>query len=159
MLILNSDQMKFAVMKLLVSNFENVFVYKEAMSASKFPQFYINLLDVSEIQDRKNKFILDYQFNVRYRFVSDTQTELKLQDKLDDVADKLMYLFDIIELEENEFAKVINKSLTKTDGVLHFNFVIRTMGEKPLPENVKQLKLDYTMEVGNGKIHRSCESR
>lgn len=147
MVMLEGEDVKQAVVETLLSTFPGIPVYKESSSNVVYPHFFVYQIIVLDQEERKNVHLLDYYMEIRYRVKSDPSTDLTLERDLDNIGLKLLQSFDIIDLE-GEKVRCIEKSTSKTDGILHFFFTIRMMVKKVSnEEDVKQQKLGIQMEL------------
>lgn len=119
--------------------------YKEAIVKMEYPNFFIHQLSANIREDTKNRWFLDYLINIRYRYVKDTSNINDLEQKLDEIALKLMTEFTEIQLERP--IKVKNVRYEKVDGVLQFFFNVSVQVKKELQEEPRQEKLNIKEEV------------
>ena len=147
---LRSEEIKNAIAARLLEIASNV--YKEAVTSPKYPHFFIHLVSVTDEEQRKNHHILTYSFDLRYRVASDPSTDLRLEQKLDETALKLMAGLNIIDCGDVKI-RIEDKNYEKTDGVLHFfcKVKLQTLLEDMDVETIKQGKLAVTVEAKNGK--------
>lgn len=136
--LITSELVKTAIAQELLIIAPTVTVYKEAQSTPVFPNFFINQLSLSKIEERKNYYNLSYLMNIRYRVVSDVSTELKLEQKLDNMSLKLLEGFNTITLG-NSLIRCEDCTCEKVDGVLHFNCSVT------IPSKVIKTELDNKM--------------
>lgn len=149
-MIITSEVIKNTVVKRLIEVYPNIVTYKEAITSPIYPNFFVNLLQVNCEEQRKGKFILSFNFEIRYRHIADPTTDLKIQQDLDDVGIKLMSAFHFIMLNDLVI-KCEDKYYEKVDGVLHFFFNLKEMVENPPNEEyIKQNKLQLTQELKYG---------
>ena len=82
---------------------------------------------------------------------SDPSTDLRLEQKLDEMALKLMAGLNIIECNDVKI-RIEDKNYEKTEGVLHFFCKVNLQAELVDLGNTipKQEKLDVSIEVKNG---------
>lgn len=132
------ETIKNAIFGKLTELFPNVTVYKEQITVPTFPNFFINQLNVSTVEDRKDKYFITYLMNIRYRQVGDVATEAKLEQKLDDVGNDLIINFTNIEIGGRP-KKITDAYYEKVDGVLHFSCKIKLQVEK---EKIEQTKME-----------------
>lgn len=130
----------------LLELFPDVTVYKEAVTNPVYPHFFIYQVEMSCEKERKNRFILDYIYNIRYRVASDPTTDLKLQQKLDTVSIILLENFDYLKTND-VLCYCVDNNVEKNEGVLFFNTTIRIMVKKKLKEEIKQNKLDFEVRL------------
>ena len=147
---LKSEEVKNAVAARLL-RIASVAVYKEAVTVPLYPHFFVHLVSVTDEEQRKNHHILTYSFDLRYRVASDPSTDLRLEQKLDEMALKLMAGLNIIECNDVKI-RIEDKNYEKQDGVLHFFCKVNLQAELVDLENTipKQEKLDVSIEVKNG---------
>ena len=119
MTVLKSEEMKNAIMARLLQLAPGVAVYKEAVTVPDYPHFFVHLIQAMDEEDRKNRHILTYSFDLRYRVASDSSTDLRLEQDLDAVAFKLMAGLNIIDCNDVKI-RMDDKRYEKVDGVLHF---------------------------------------
>lgn len=148
MVMLESEDVKQAIVEKLLQTFPNISVYKEASSVVNYPHFFVYQIILLDDEDRKDVHILDYSMEIRYRVASDPTTDLTLERDLDNMGLKLLQQFNIIDFE-GEKVRCTEKSITKADGILHFFFVIKIMVKKVSEPQVKQNILDVQMELLN----------
>lgn len=126
-------------------------MYKEASTSPKYPHFFIHLVSVSDEEQRKNHHILTYSFDLRYRVASDPSTDLRLEQKLDETALKLMAGLNIIDCGDVKI-RIEDKNYEKTDGVLHFFCKVIMQAElNTNEETIKMNKINMDIGVKNGK--------
>lgn len=143
-MIVSSEDIKQSIVENLIKHFPDIVVYKEVTAEPIYPNFFINLIEISSQEQRKNFFILTYSFDIRYRNVNDPTTDLKLQQHLDTISFELLHDFDIIDFEFSK-VRVKNKQCKVIDGVLHFLFAIDLYVVKVSDEPIlkmDRLKLD-----------------
>jgi hypothetical protein len=147
---LKSEEVKNAVAARLL-RIASVAVYKEAVTVPLYPHFFVHLVSVTDEEQRKNHHILTYSFDLRYRVASDPSTDLRLEQKLDEMALKLMAGLNIIECNDVKI-RIEDKNYEKTEGVLHFFCKVNLQAELVDLGNTipKQEKLDVSIEVKNG---------
>lgn len=144
-MIIDSEDVKQAIVERLLEIFPNANVYKEAKTQILYPHFFVYQVNLADDEERKNYHLLHYQMEIRYRVASDLSTDLKLEQNLDNVGLKLLTSFNIINFE-NEKVRCKDKTTEKVDGVLHFLFTVDIMAKVVSEEEtIKQNKLN--MEV------------
>lgn len=149
MVILESEDVKQAIVERLLEVFPDVRVYKEASSVVEYPHFFVYQIILLDDEDRKDVHILDYSMEIRYRVASDPTVDLTLERDLDNMGLKLLQYFNIIDFE-GEKVRCTEKSITKSDGILHFFFTIRIMVKKVSDSReVTQNTLDVQIELLN----------
>ena len=146
MVILEGEDVKQAIVERLLVLFPGVSVYKESSSKVSYPHFFVYQITVIDQEERKDVHLLDYYMEIRYRVNNDPSTNLALERDLDNIGLKLLQGFDIIDLE-SEKVRCIEKSTSKTDGILHFFFTIRLMVKNVPDDGIKQQKLGIQMEL------------
>lgn len=147
---LKSEEVKNAVAARLL-RIASVAVYKEAVTVPLYPHFFVHLVSVTDEEQRKNHHILTYSFDLRYRVASDPSTDLRLEQKLDEMALKLMAGLNIIECNDVKI-RIEDKKYEKPDGVLHFFCKVNLQAElKDLEDETEKLdKLEINVELKNG---------
>ena len=126
-------------------------MYKEAATSPKYPHFFIHLVSVSDEEQRKNHHILTYSLDLRYRVASDPSTDLRLEQKLDEIALKLMAGLNIIDCGDVKI-RIEDKNYEKTDGVLHFFCKVIMQAElNTNEETIKMNKINMAIGVKNGR--------
>ena len=148
MIVIESEDVKQAIVERLLEAFPGISVYKEASSVVDYPHFFVYQIIVLDDEDRKDVHILDYSMEIRYRVANDPSTDLTLERDLDNMGLKLLQQFNIIDFE-GEKVRCTEKSITKADGILHFFFTIRLMVKKVSEPQVKQNTLAVQMELKN----------
>ena len=118
-MMIMSEDVKNAIIYKLLEIFPDISVYKEAKTSLSYPHFFVYQINFSCEEERKGYFFLDYSMDIRYRVASDSSTDLKLQQNLDNVSLLLFTYFDIIEINDLKI-KCKNKRVEKVDGILHF---------------------------------------
>mgnify|MGYP007069854836 CR=1 FL=1 len=141
---LRSEEIKNAMAARLLEIAPNV--YKEASTRPKYPHFFIHLVSVSDEEQRKNHHILTYSLDLRYRVASDPSTDLRLEQKLDDIAMKLMAGLNIIDCGDVKI-RIEDKNYEKTDGVLHFFCKVIMQAELNTNEETKKFS-GLEMKIG-----------
>ena len=149
-MLIDSEDVKQAIVERLLKLFPNVAVYKEAKTNIVYPHFFVYQITLSSEEERKDYHLLSYSMEIRYRVASDPSTDLKLEQNLDNMGLKLLQDFNIIDFEEEKI-RCKDKRYEKVDGVLHFFFTIDILtkyvsGE----ETIKQNKLSVEVNA-NGK--------
>ena len=149
-MLIDSEDVKQAIVERLLKLFPNVAVYKEAKTNIVYPHFFVYQITLSSEEERKDYHLLSYSMEIRYRVASDSSTDLKLEQNLDNMGLKLLQGFNIIDFEEEKI-RCKDKRYEKVDGVLHFFFTIDILtkyvsGE----ETIKQNKLSVEVNA-NGK--------
>ena len=119
--------------------------YKEAVSKMTYPNFFIHQLSAEIRPDTKDRWYIDYFINIRYRYAKDISYINDLEQKLDEVALKLMTEFTEIQLERP--VKVRNARYEKVDGVLHFFFNVSVQVQRQMEEPIRQENLKVKEEV------------
>lgn len=150
-MMIESEDVKQAIAERLLELFPEVNVYKEAKTNVLYPHFFVYQIDLMSEDERKNRFILYYMMEIRYRVAADPSTDLTLQRDLDEIALKLLQGFDIIEMED-EKVRCTDKSITKSDGVLLFTMTIPIMVKVSDEGGIKQNTLSVKMENLNANI-------
>ena len=135
------ETIKNAIFGKLKELFPDVTVYKEQITIPEFPNFFINQLNVSTVEDRKDRYFITYLMNIRYRQVGDITTEAKLEQKLDDIGNDLIINFCDIEIGGRP-RKITEAYYEKVDGVLHFSCKVKLQVEKEKIEQIKMEKVD-----------------
>lgn len=125
--------------------FENPIRYKESISSPKYPNFFINQVDVQITPAGKDRFQLDYLMNIRYRIADDVSTLNNLEQQLDEVGLKLCAELDVLDLELP--TKTKNRHYQKDDGVLQFFFEITVFAKPLLTEDNKLKNYNLNEEV------------
>lgn len=143
---ITGELIKNSISNKLLELFPDVTVYKEAVTNPVYPHFFIYQVEMSCEKERKNRFILDCTYNVRYRVASDPTTDLKLQQKLDAVSIILLENFDCLKTND-VLSYCVDNNVEKDEGVLFFNTTIRIMVKKKLKEEIKQNKLDFEVRL------------
>ena len=123
MMLIDSEDVKQAIVQRLLEIFPNVAVYKEVKTNVVYPHFFVYQITVRDEEERKNYHLLHYLMDVRYRVASDPSTDLKLEQNLDNIGFKLLQNFNIINFESRK-VKCVDKYYEKQEGVLHFFFTI-----------------------------------
>lgn len=138
---ISGETIKNAIFEKLLEIFPNVYVYKEQITTPNFPNFFILQLTVNSDEDRKDKYFNTYLIDLRYRQTADITTELKLEQKLDDIGNDLIINFKNIMLDGRPI-KIQEPNYEKDEGVLHFSFKIKIQVEKERPILTKMQNLD-----------------
>lgn len=146
-MVIDSEDVKQAVVERLLEIFPDVAVYKEAKANVVYPHFFVYQVNLIDSGERMNHHLLYYSMEIRYRTAADSSTDLKLQQNLDNVGLKLSSNFNIIEFEDSK-VKCIDKSTEKSDGSLLFYFGIRIpVTEVSYEEYVKQGRLSPRISI------------
>lgn len=119
--------------------------YKEAVTKMLYPNFFIYQVSADITPNTVNRWHIDYLMNIRYRVAEDTTNITTLEQKLDEVALKLMAEFTEIQLERPVFVR--NARYEKVDGVLQFFFNVTVRIQRELEEEPVQEKLNINEEV------------
>lgn len=147
MILIDSEDIKQAIIENLLILFPGVAVYKEAKTAPEYPHFFVYQINFTDDEERKDFHLLNFYIDVRYRVASDPSTDLKLQQNLDNIGLKLTQGFNWIDFEDEKvFCK--DKKIEKEDGVLHFFFTIQILA-KLVEDNdaIKMNKMDVEIET------------
>lgn len=132
------ETIKSAISIKLGEIFDNPIRYKEAVTALKYPHFFINQVTLTNTPaGLGDRIKLDYLVNIRYRYVSDVATVSNIQQKLDEIGLKLCAELTEIQLERP--VKTYNRNYEKADGVLQF-FCNVTVYAKPGTEDKDKFK-------------------
>ena len=126
---ITGDTVKSAVGKQIKKIFPDAIWYKDSITNPKYPNFYVNQVQLLASPDRRNRWFLQYLFSVEYRINKDPSSEANINTKLDDVGLKLLYGMD--NLEEIK-ARTSNQRLEKTEGLLAFIFNVNLLVRKEL---------------------------
>lgn len=146
-MLIDSEDVKQAITQRLLELFPDIAVYKEAKTNIVYPHFFVYQINVSSEEERKDYFLLHYSMEIRYRVASDSSTDLKLEQNLDNVSLKLLQGFNIIDFED-EKVRCKEKSVEKVDGVLHFFFTIDILAKYVDDgEHIKQNKLGLEVKL------------
>ena len=146
-MLIDSEDVKQAVTQRLLELFPNITVYKEAKTNVVYPHFFVYQINLSNEEERKDYFLLHYSMEIRYRVASDSSTDLKLEQNLDNMGLKLLQGFNIIDFED-EKVRCKGKSVEKVDGVLHFFFTIDILAKYADDgEHIKQNKLGLEVKL------------
>lgn len=119
---INYDTVLNAIRNQLKNLYPDYYIYKDLMFVSKYPNFFINQIQVIPIPDTKNFWWLDYLFAIEYRHAKDLTIVDNLEEILDEIGfnlnENLWYLEDIKTW-------IKNPSVDKGEGILSFNFNVR----------------------------------
>ena len=147
-MLIDSEDIKQAINERLLELFPDIAVYKEAKTKIFYPHFFVYQINVSDEEERKNYHLISYSMEIRYRVASDSTTNSKLEQNLDNMSLKLLQGFNIINFE-NEKVRCEEKRTEKVDGVLHFFFTIKVLAKIVSDEEtIKQNKLEVTLKNG-----------
>lgn len=150
--MIDSEDVKQAIVERLLEIFPNVAVYKEAKANVVYPHFFVYQINVKDEEERKDYHLLTYSMEVRYRVASDPSTDLKLEQNLDNAGLKLFQSFNIIDFEESK-VRCEEKSTEKIDGVLHFFFTIKILAKFVSgEETIKQNKLSLEVKTNGNEV-------
>ena len=153
MIKFGDEDIKKSIEERLSELFPKVAVYKEAITNPMYPHFFVYVINVVDIQDRRDFHNIEYSIDIRYRIADDSSEVLKLQTRLDEIILILMNGFNMIPFYVNEKGKTIyahckDKSFEKEDGVLHFMFNITTMVKDVVAKNkAKQMSLTSSVNL------------
>lgn len=154
---LKSEEVKNAIAARLLQIAQGTAVYKEAVTAPRYPHFFVHQINVNDSEERKRRHILTYSFDVRYRVTSDSSTDLKLEQNLDAMGLKLLSEFNIIDCNDIKI-RIDDKSYEKPDGVLHFFFKVDVHAVDSEKEQYdKQRSLNYTIKAGNNELQAQTD--
>lgn len=151
-MIIQSEDVKQAIVKKLLEIAPNVIVYKEAKTTPVYPHFFVYQINLTDTDERKNYHILSYSMTIRYRVSSDPSTDLKLEQNLDNMSLKLMQGFNVIDFGDSKI-RCVEKNTEKVDGVLHFFCTLKILA-KDVSENetIKQNKLNVEVNLYGNKV-------
>lgn len=149
-MLIDSEDVKQAIIQRLLEIFPSTSVYKEAKSNVSYPHFFVYQRNLTDKEERKGCHIITYKIDVIYRVAGDSSTDLKLQQNLDNVIFKLTQKFNIIDFEESKI-KCTNKTFDKSDGELHFLFdvVIMAYDTSYNDDDYKMGKFNLSMRLKN----------
>lgn len=119
--------------------------YKEEVTNPKYPNFFIEQLNMNIREDTKDRWMIDYLMTIRYRYVKDITTVTNLNQKLDEIGLKLCT--ELTELQLEKPVKVKNSRYEKDEGVLHFFYNVTVQVKRQTEELIKQEKLKLNEEV------------
>ena len=146
-MLIESEDVKQAIVERLLELFPDVAVYKEANTNVVYPHFFVHQVNLIDESERQGRHLLYYYMEIRYRVASDPSTNLNLQRDLDEKTLKLSQGFNIIDFED-EKVRCTNKSFEKSDGVLLFTMtIVITAKEVSGESSVLQNTLDVQMEL------------
>lgn len=146
---LRSDEIGNAIRARLHQVMPEITVYKVPQTLPEYPHFFVQQIEGTDEEDRKNHHFLTFFFDIRYRIASDPSTDLRAEQKLDEMALRLMAALDIIDCNGVKI-RCGNKRYEKVDGVLHFfcEIKIQALLVNLGGETAKQNKI--SVEVKNG---------
>ena len=146
-MLIDSEDVKQAIVQKLLELFPDIAVYKEAKTNIVYPHFFVYQITLSIEEERKDYYLLSYSMEIRYRVASDSSTDLKLEQNLDNMGLKLLQGFNIIDFEEEKI-RCKDKRYEKVDGVLHFFFTVDILAKFVSgEETIKQNKLSVEVKV------------
>lgn len=146
-MLIESEDVKQAIVERLLELFPDVAVYKEANTNVVYPHFFVHQVNLIDESERQGRHLLYYYMEIRYRVAPDPSTNLNLQRDLDEKTLKLSQGFNIIDFED-EKVRCTNKSFEKSDGVLLFTMtIVITAKEVSGESSVLQNTLDVQMEL------------
>ena len=146
-MIIDTEDIKQAVVERLLDIYPDITVYKEAKTNVIYPHFFVYQITLAGNKERKNHHILSYSMEIRYRVANDPSTDLKLEQNLDAMGFNLIQKFDIIDFEQSKI-KCKDRHYEKVDGVLHFFFNVDIMVKDVSDEEtIKQNKLGLEVEI------------
>ena len=148
---LKSEEIINAIRARLYQIAPDTTVYKTSQTRPVYPHFFVHQIGATDDEKRKNHHLLTFSFDIRYRIASDPSTDLKTDQKLDEMALKLFVGFTVIDCNDIKI-RCGNKNYEKVDGVLHFFFDVKTQVLLVnMNENIpKQQKLGVEIGVKNG---------
>lgn len=151
-MLIDSEDVKQAIVQKLLELFPDINVYKEAKTNIVYPHFFVYQINLSSEEERKDYFLLFYSMEIRYRLASDSSTDLKLEQNLDNMGLKLLQSFNIIDFEEEKI-RCKDKRYEKVDGVLHFFFTVDILTKIVSDEErIKQNKLSLEVYANGSKV-------
>ena len=140
---LQGETIKNAIVAELNELFPEIAVYKEEQTNPyEFPNFFVLQLSINSQEDRKDHYFETYLFELRYRHVADVELEPKIEQKLDNVGNKLINEFKSVTFDSRPY-KIKQANYEKVDKVGHFTFQVMVQTEKekeqqPLMEHLYQ---------------------
>ena len=125
--------------------------YKETVSKPTYPNFYIRQLNLIVTPKGKTRVQLDYQMNIQYRPVENTETITNLEQRLDEIGLKLCT--ELTELNLELPTKTKDRNYEKVDGVLQmfFNITVYAIPEETPETKMKNLDLTETINLNINK--------
>ena len=147
--IITGETIKSAVGMEIMRAFPGITWYKEANIINpRFPHFFVQQLTLSKVQERHNRWWLEYLMTIRYRQVSDPTTSSTIQELLDGVGLDLLDELQRITVG-NLRVPIRELRYEKVDGVLHAFGNIRLQVTKPQAEYAKMNELELTKTLHN----------
>lgn len=145
------ESVKSAMSIKLGQIFPDITRYKEAITTLKYPHFFIYQISMETIAQEKNRYILSYLMNIRYRYVDDVDTVNDLNQHLDNVALKLLSELDTISFTDEDGitrpVEIQNPRYEKQDGVLYYFCNVNIRVKRPTEKDAQMNKLNLTEEV------------
>ena len=122
--------------------FNNPYRYKETITKPKYPNFYINQVNLEISHSGRNRLQLDYLMTIQYRVAENIETITNLHQQLDAVGIRLCS--ELTELNLQKPTKTKNTYYTKDDGVLNmfFNITVFATPEEEVGPKMEQLELE-----------------
>lgn len=120
--------------------------YKETITNVKYPNFFIDQINLQITPAGRTRMQLDYLINIRYRVAEDTASVTDLQQRLDEVGLELCAKLLSLDLERP--VKTKNRRYEKVDGVLQFFFEVTVYAvPEETEEPIRQQNLKINREV------------
>jgi hypothetical protein len=141
-----SNAVRNGICERLAERFSDVYVYKEHITKPKYPNFFIEQLNISAKEERRGYWWLDFGISLRYRECEDNKLAIHLQDKLDTIGLKLMDEMDSVKIAD-VLMKPINSKYEKKDGALHYFCSIKIQVTKAQDEAVKMQNLELLKTI------------
>ncbi|WP_110954784.1 phage tail terminator family protein [Anaerosinus massiliensis] len=141
---IHGDTVKSAVGKQLKTIFPDITWYKDSITIPKYPNFFVNQLQLTAVPDTLNRWWLNYLFSVEYRHATDVTTVQGLNTVLDEIA---MQLFANMDTLNDVKVRTSNSRAEKSEGLLVFIFNVKLRVRKEVIEVLQnELGLDITIE-------------
>ena len=134
----------------LEKEFPGIAVYRETVTAAKFPHFFVHQLTLESQKELGNYWFLRYFVNIRYHEVNEPSKFPNIQEKLDNMALSMTASLDYIDWFDRVLRLTQAQPTKKVDGVLHGFYNIVTRATKPKPEVAKMLQLKLIEEIKIG---------
>ncbi|MEG0431064.1 MAG: hypothetical protein RR420_05570 [Anaerovoracaceae bacterium] len=138
---ITGETVKSAVGQQVKKIFPDIPWYKDSVTLPKYPNFFVNQLQVIATPDRLNRWLLTYLFSIEYRIANDLTTITNINTQLDKIAMELFYGME--NLEEIK-VRTKNQRAEKSEGILVFIFDVNVWVRK---EQVRILQNELDLKI------------
>ncbi len=145
---INGETIKLLLCSEIAKIFPDVICSKEKIGEDSvtYPYFLVTQQSITKSEGRKNRWSLDYSFNIQYIISSTPSSEGNLQERLDGVGLKLLSELNTINIEGFEVG-ITEAKYEKEDGILNYfcNIIIQVTKERLDAAKMQELELNIKL--------------